>query len=600
MFVAAQNFYSPAINAYPNFHIDGTYTSHGSSSTFEAALANRRNVDSPLWFDLNVHSTNSLDSVIATLRAVSNTQMSSGYTVKFFLVEPHLAISNAPNGEVNWNFNALMYANGGVFTHSGSTSDTVTYRAAFARRNSGTHPYTLDNCGVIAWVRNESTKQVMQSVYSRNQMNIPALYEVSHAVTDETGNHDGRVDPGEIGTMTVTLADAAYYLHAPGTVATMTTSVPGITMLDSVANYGDIAPGSNATNTSHPFRFQVGQDVPAQYATFTMNITVDTLGYNTSITFPIRLGRPQYLLVESDSTVDVASMYITNMQNLGIDYDLWNRDSIALPQSVLLSYSKCIWFTGYLHNNILSPTDKASVMAFVDAGRKLLFTSQNALEWAVATDSVFARDYLRATLVSSASSIHQFNGVAGDPYFDNMFLRTVGAGGASDADNPTSMQPRGNSVGMLTYNGTSDFAGVYYSQGDARVVYLGIPFEAISGSASTPRDTLLNRINQFFDGALSTPDIRGTALPNRVELSDAYPNPFNPTTTVRLSLPVSSKVIATVYDISGRQVQSLVSGTLNAGTHSFTIDLSRQTSGVYFLQVKTNGIITTRKLALLK
>ena len=181
-----------------------------------------------------------------------------------------------------------------------------------------------------------------------------------------------------------------------------------------------------------------------------------------------------------------------------------------------------------------------------------------------------------------------------------MFIRIVDAGGTGDADNPSSLQPRGNAVGLLHYNGLTDFAGVYYAQDEARVLFPGIPLEAASGASSAVRDTLIARINHYFDGTLSAPDLPTVSLPVAMKLSEAFPNPFNPTTTAQLSLPTSSRVKATVYDLSGREFQRVFAGSMNAGTHSFTIDISHETSGVYFLRVEASGAVSTRKLALLK
>ncbi len=598
------------VNGIPAMFIDGTAAQQPNYSPTQAqvqTLINQRTaVASPLWIGLSPTVSATGDSVILHVKVVSNTAISGNYRLRMFITEHHEHWSTpAPNNQTDFEYPMCIGwpdGSGVPFSHSGYTTDTTSVRAAFLIRSTGSEPYTIDNAGLVVFVQNDgsSTKEVLQAAYASIPLTSPNLSYAACVATDISGNHDGRIDAGESGNLTVTIANGQNFAPAVNMTAHLRTTVPGITLTDSVVVYGTLNGGLAGANDFHPFQIQLAQNFPPQYATFTLYVTADTSNYSTNLTFRVRLGRPQYLLVESDSTVDVASFYVTTLQNLGIDYDLWNLDSVSLAQSELLSYSKCIWFTGYRHNNILSPTNKASIEEFIYEGKKLLFTSQNALEWAVAADSDFARDYLRATLVSPSNSIHQFNGVTGDPYFDNMFLRTVGAGGASDADNPTSMQPRGNSVGMLQYNGISDFAGVYYSQGDARVVYLGIPFEAVSGSSSTPRDTLLTRINQYFDGALSTPDISGSDLPNRVVLSEAFPNPFNPTTTVRLSLPVTSKVSAVVYDIAGRQVKRLFAGSMNAGVHSFNIDISHQTSGVYFLRVEANGVTSLQKLVLMK
>jgi hypothetical protein len=80
----------------------------------------------------------------------------------------------------------------------------------------------------------------------------------------------------------------------------------------------------------------------------------------------------------------------------------------------------------------------------------------------------------------------------------------------------------------------------------------------------------------------------------------AYPNPFNPATTLEYTLPSASRVDLRVYDISGREVENLTSAHVAAGTDRFSLDLSGNASGVYFAQVSSQFGVRTEKLMLLK
>ena len=88
--------------------------------------------------------------------------------------------------------------------------------------------------------------------------------------------------------------------------------------------------------------------------------------------------------------------------------------------------------------------------------------------------------------------------------------------------------------------------------------------------------------------------------PNDFRLSQNYPNPFNPETTINFDLPRSGHTLLTIYNLSGEEVVRLADGNLNAGAHSFSWDATRYASGVYFYQLKQNGIISTKKMLLLK
>ncbi|HEY3295450.1 MAG TPA: T9SS type A sorting domain-containing protein [bacterium] len=80
----------------------------------------------------------------------------------------------------------------------------------------------------------------------------------------------------------------------------------------------------------------------------------------------------------------------------------------------------------------------------------------------------------------------------------------------------------------------------------------------------------------------------------------AYPNPFNASTTLSLSLPHSARAHIGLYDVSGRQVGTLADGVYEAGEHRIGFDGSALPSGIYFARLSTPDFATTQKLMLLK
>lgn len=73
-------------------------------------------------------------------------------------------------------------------------------------------------------------------------------------------------------------------------------------------------------------------------------------------------------------------------------------------------------------------------------------------------------------------------------------------------------------------------------------------------------------------------------------ISNNYPNPFNPTTTINMGIPEQSKVTFTVYSILGQKVFELKNQPLTAGQHEVTFDGSQLSSGIYFYKVKAVGV----------
>jgi hypothetical protein len=95
-----------------------------------------------------------------------------------------------------------------------------------------------------------------------------------------------------------------------------------------------------------------------------------------------------------------------------------------------------------------------------------------------------------------------------------------------------------------------------------------------------------------IDASIATPEVFG--------LSSAYPNPFNPTTSVALSLPNDSYVSITVYNVIGQTVATLADGYMTADVYSFSWDASSVPSGAYFIRAEAGNDVGVQKVMLLK
>jgi len=99
-----------------------------------------------------------------------------------------------------------------------------------------------------------------------------------------------------------------------------------------------------------------------------------------------------------------------------------------------------------------------------------------------------------------------------------------------------------------------------------------------------------------LSGIPSQPEI----LPQELALYPCYPNPFNPITIIRFSLPHTTHTSLTIFDVAGRQIKVLVNEVLSGGEHRVTFDGSALSSGVYFVRLEVGGATQTEKMVLLK
>lgn len=88
--------------------------------------------------------------------------------------------------------------------------------------------------------------------------------------------------------------------------------------------------------------------------------------------------------------------------------------------------------------------------------------------------------------------------------------------------------------------------------------------------------------------------------PVSFSLDAAYPNPFNPQTTIRYSLSKTSDVRLRIIDSVGRDVQTLVEGIVGSGSHEFIFDAENLPSGLYVALLEVDGQVVSQRLTLLK
>ena len=125
-----------------------------------------------------------------------------------------------------------------------------------------------------------------------------------------------------------------------------------------------------------------------------------------------------------------------------------------------------------------------------------------------------------------------------------------------------------------------------------------------------PGDSLIFRVRDagvdsiYLDSApvmieFST-SIDDEETPQAISLHQNYPNPFNPNTVISYNLPVSSSVSLKVFDMTGREVATLVNERKAAGLHTVRFEASELSSGVYIYKLETGGFQAIRKMLLIK
>lgn len=105
-------------------------------------------------------------------------------------------------------------------------------------------------------------------------------------------------------------------------------------------------------------------------------------------------------------------------------------------------------------------------------------------------------------------------------------------------------------------------------------------------------------VNGYVTGITSV--LQNSLSPSGYSLSQNFPNPFNPTTVIRFSIPKESHVLINIYDALGQHIKTLLNKEMMQGTYSYNFNASGLGSGVYFYSISAGDFRTTRKMLLLK
>ena len=162
-------------------------------------------------------------------------------------------------------------------------------------------------------------------------------------------------------------------------------------------------------------------------------------------------------------------------------------------------------------------------------------------------------------------------------------------------------QWKGNTIDIPTMGSAGDMVTAgYFNEGD-------VPTFKLLKQSTGKIITLEGNIPSWSDNGIF---ILGELyekqqIPELFVLNKAYPNPFNPTTTIGFGLPDQSEIIIEIYNLYGKRVETLVDKSMPAGYSSLVWNADKFSSGLYFVKlsaqsVKGNKYSRTQKLMLVK
>jgi hypothetical protein len=278
-------------------------------------------------------------------------------------------------------------------------------------------------------------------------------------------------------------------------------------------------------------------------------------------------------------------------------------------------YSALIYILGEesTADETFSDTEQDIIEAYLKAGGKM-FISGAEIAWDLdykgsSSDKAFCHNYLhlayKQDAPNNATGTYYNVYALGDTIFSDLssFAFDNGTHGTYNVRYPDVFTPQNDAQAFLKYTGcNTGAAGIVY-QGvfpggstEGKIMVLGFPLETVYPEAA--RTAILGEFFEFAEQGLAVEDM---AIPKEHRLLPNYPNPFNPSTAISYQLSEAANVDLTIFDLSGKRIETLVSRIQSAGTYELIWDASVYTSGIYFAVFKVDGgVIGTRKMTLVK
>lgn len=278
-------------------------------------------------------------------------------------------------------------------------------------------------------------------------------------------------------------------------------------------------------------------------------------------------------------------------------------------------YSALIYILGEesTADETISDAEQDIIESYLKTGGKM-FISGAEIAWDLdykgsSSDKAFCHNYLhlayRQDAPNNATGTYYNVYALGDTIFSDLasFAFDNGTHGTYNVRYPDVFTPQNDAQTFLKYTGcNTGAAGIVYQgvfpggSSEGKIMVLGFPLETVYPEAA--RTAILGEFFEFAEQGLAVKDMN---IPEEHRLLPNYPNPFNPSTTITYQLSEAGSADLTVYDLSGKKIETLVSRMQSAGTYDYTWYAGDYSSGLYFVVFKVgNNVVDTRKVTFLK
>ena len=315
------------------------------------------------------------------------------------------------------------------------------------------------------------------------------------------------------------------------------------------------------------------------------------------------------------NTFDYIIEHGSAIQANGRLFDATSNDAVEVGAIQLSDYDIVDWISGEEATVTVSfsPAEQIRIMEYLEQGGRM-FISGSEIGYDLeangsSSDIAFFNNYFKADYLSDDTQSYSLNGSTSGIFsglsgvsFDN------GSQGSYDVDYPDGIKPYGGSLNNLLYEGANydnlggaciQYMGNFgQSVSLGGIVYLAVGFEAIYPEAA--RDEIMARTLDFLETSVSLDPKPG--LPESLNISSAYPNPFNSSFSLAVTSDKFTQVEISIFNLKGQLIHQ-DHREIKPGDNRLNINAfgsQNMSSGIYILQVENHKEVHTQNITYLK
>ena len=430
---------------------------------------------------------------------------------------------------------------------------------------------------------------------------------VDISVLDDGGN--GVLDPGESATLAMTVKDMGNQ-PASDVRVSIATSDSFLTITDSVVNIGDI-PANGGTVTDTAFQIQASPNTPREHVAHIMFTFTDSTGYTKTYDFGLTIGvrtpydpsGPDsygYYAYESNDSVYSAAPVFNWVEiaplagGEGTPLSLGDDDVAHVNLPFTFKYYGNTFSLITIGSNGFAAMGHTEVTDFSNSGipdndgpPNMIAPLWDDLNPSRGGQIAYYSDSVNHRFIVEWYHVPHF-GSTGDIETFEVILYGPGYYTTPTGDGEIVFQyyadPSQSSFTTGIENGTQTIGIQIYYDGDVDRLSTGI-----QGNKAIKFTTVPPTV------AVGESELK----PSRFSFT-VFPNPITRTGRIRFVLPKSSDVRLVAYDVTGRAISQIMKGRFNAGEHVANWNVDKLPGGIYFLQIKADGINQTKKVIILK